>query len=187
MTDLGMLQYFLGLEVKQVEDGIFVSQRKYARDFLSRFEMYNCKDVTTPMNTNEKLQLADGTEVAKPSLYKSLIGGLNYLTHTRPDTIFSVSVMSRFMHNLTKQHFGAAKRVLRCIAGTVDFGIWYSSNSDLKLFGYNDSDRAGRTNDRRSTSGHVFGLSSGAISWSSKKLDEVALSSSEVEYIVATS
>jgi len=179
MTDLGMLQYFLGLEVKQVEDGIFVSQRKYARDLLSRFAMYNCKDATTSMNTNEKSQLADGTEVAKPTLYKSLIGGLNYLTRTCPDITFSVSVMSRFMHNLTKQHFGAAKRVLRYIAGTVDFGIWYFTNSDLKLFGYSDSGWAACTDDRRSTSGHVFGLSSRVISWSSKKQDEVALSSSK--------
>ena len=99
--------------MKQVEDGIFVSQRKYARDLLFRFGMYNCKAAATPMNTNEKLQLGDGTGVAEPSLYRSLIGGLNYLTHTRPDIMFSVSVLSRFMHNLTKQHFGAAKRVLR--------------------------------------------------------------------------
>ena len=187
MTDLGKLQFFLGLEVKQGEDGIFVSQRKYARDLLFKFGMYNCKAAATPMNTNEKLQLADGTGAAEPSLYRSLIGGLNYLTHTRPDIMFSVSVLSRFMHNPTKQHLGAAKRVLRYIAGTTDLGIWYSSNSNFKLFGYCDSDWAGCVDDRKSTSGHVFCMGSGAISWSSKKQEVVALSSSEAEYIAATS
>jgi len=67
------------------------------------------------MNINEKLQLADGTKVAEPSLYESLIGGLNYLTHTCPDITFSVSVLSSFMHNPTKLHFGAAKRMLRSL------------------------------------------------------------------------
>jgi len=85
--------------------------------------MHNCKVVATPMNTNEKLQLEDGIEAVNPSSYKSLISGLNYLTHTRPDIMLHVSVLSRFMHNPTKQHLVVAERVLRYIAGTVDFRI----------------------------------------------------------------
>lgn len=98
MSDLGILQYFLGLQVKQVENGIFISQMKYAKDLLFKFGMHNCKVAVTPMNANEKFQLEDGTDLADPSHYISLIGGLNYLTHTRPDIMFSVNMLSRYMH-----------------------------------------------------------------------------------------
>lgn len=187
MSDLGSLQYFLGLEVKQAKDGIFCSQKKYAKDLLLRFGMHNCKVATTPMNTNEKLQLEDGTEPTHPSYYRSLIGGLNYLTHTRPDIMYSVSVLSRYMHSPTMQHLGAAKRVLRYIAGTSEFGLWYSSTASYNLVGFSDSDWASSVDDRKSTSGYAFNLGSAAISWRSKKQDVVALSSSEAEYIAVTS
>ncbi|CAH9103290.1 unnamed protein product, partial [Cuscuta epithymum] len=117
MTDLGVLQYFLGLEVKQKKEGTFLCQRKYAMDLLKRFHMENCEIAKTPMNTNEKLQKCDGTEKASERSFRSLVGGLNYLTHTRPDIAHSVSVVSRYMHYPTKQHFGAAKRILRYVAG----------------------------------------------------------------------
>nr|GEW05430.1 retrovirus-related Pol polyprotein from transposon TNT 1-94 [Tanacetum cinerariifolium] len=84
----------------------------------------------TPMNTNEKLQVEDGTEAVNPSLYRSIIGGLNYLTHTRPYIMYSVNVLSRFMHKPTRLHLGATKRVLRYVAGTVDFGLWYSKSTN---------------------------------------------------------
>lgn len=187
MTDLGLLQYFLGLEVKQSEEGIFVCQKKYASDLLKRFNMSNCAVAATPMNINEKLQREDGTEKANPRLFRSLVGGLNYLTHTRPDIAFSVSVVSRFMHSPTKQHFGAAKRILRYLAGTFDFGIWYSKVPTFKLFGFTDSDWAGCLDDRKSTSGNLFSFGSGAVTWSSKKQETIALSSSEAEYTAATS
>ncbi|GKA42474.1 uncharacterized mitochondrial protein-like protein [Tanacetum coccineum] len=112
MSDLGNLKYFLGLEVKQADDGIFVSQRKYAKDLLSKFGMQNCNGEATPMNPGEKLQQDDGTEFAYPSYYRSLVGGLNHLTNTRPDIMFSVSVLSRYLHTPTMHHLGAATRVL---------------------------------------------------------------------------
>ncbi|XP_043814061.1 secreted RxLR effector protein 161-like [Manihot esculenta] len=139
------------------------------------------------MNLNEKLQAEDGTEKADVTYFQRMVGGLNYLSHTRPDIAFSVSVLSRFMHSPTKHHLGAAKRVLRYVAGTVNFGIWYTTVSNFKLFGYTDSDWACSLDDRKSTSGYTFSLGSGAISWSSKKHDTIALSSSETEYIAATS
>ena len=91
------------------------------------------------------------------------------MMQTHPDIMCSMSVLSRFMHNPTKQHHGAAKRVLQCIAGMTDLGIWYSSNSDFRLFEYCDSDWFGCVDDRKSTSRHVFSMGSGAISWSSRK------------------
>ena len=113
MIDLGLLNYFLGIEVKQVEAGVFISQRKYALDLLKRFNMMNCKTVPTPMNTNEKLQVDDGTGWVDEKLFRSMVSGLIYLTHTRPDIALSVGIVSRFMHSPSKHHFGAAKRIMR--------------------------------------------------------------------------
>ena len=142
MTDMGLLHYFLGLKVKQMEDRIFASQKKYASDLLKKFGMVNCKSVVTPMNVNEKLQVEDGTEQIDATSFRSLVGGLIYLSHTRLDISFSVGVVSRFMSKPSKQHFGAAKRILRYIAGMVDYGIWYSHVLDFKLCGFTDSDWA---------------------------------------------
>lgn len=186
MSDLGMLHYFLGLEIKQGLDGIFILQRKYATELLQRFNLLNCNPSPTPMNMNEKLVLEDGTGAANASYFRSLVGGLNYFSHTRPDIAFSVSLISRFMHSPSKQHLGAAKRILRYVAGTTSYGIFYSKVSDFRLVGFTDSDWAGSLDDCKSTSGNVFNLGSGAISWSSKKQDIVALSSSEAEYMAAT-
>ncbi|KAL9235697.1 hypothetical protein vseg_010436 [Gypsophila vaccaria] len=189
MNDLGLLKYFLGLEIKQSADGIFLCQEKYATDMLKKFNMSYCEAAITPMNVNEKLQREDGTGPADGKLYRSIVGGLNYLTHTRPDIAFPVSVVSRYMHNPTKQHVGAAKRVLRYVAGSLNVGIWYTKVSDtnFKLVGYSDSDHVGSIDDRKSTSGHVFGLGLGAIAWSSKKQETVALSSFEAEYVAVSS
>ncbi|KAJ8770389.1 hypothetical protein K2173_015003 [Erythroxylum novogranatense] len=186
MKDLGLLQYFLGLEVMQSNDGIFVCQKKYVADLLKRFNMANCEVVATPMNVNKKLQREDGTEKNNSTLFRSLVGGLNYLTHTRPNIAFSVSVVPRFMHNPTKQHFIATKRILRYIAGTLNFGIWYCKVPNFSLIGFTDNDWVGCLDDRKSTSGNVFSFGSGAVTWSSKEQETIALSSSEVEYAAAS-
>ncbi|XP_073033839.1 secreted RxLR effector protein 161-like [Primulina eburnea] len=116
-----------------------------------------------------------------------MVGGLIYLTHTRPDIAFSVGVISRFMHSPSKHHLGVAKRVIRYIVGTIDFGLWYDHDSDFKLLGFTNSDWAGCLEDRKSTSGYVFSLGSAVISWCSKKQATTTLSSSEAEYVAATS
>ncbi|XP_058733416.1 uncharacterized mitochondrial protein AtMg00810-like [Vicia villosa] len=178
MRDLGLLQYFLGLEVKQGKYGIFIFQNKYATDLLKKFQLSNCVAAATPMNINEKLLKEDGSGKTDPRWFRSLVGGLNYLTHTRPDISFCVSVVSRYMHSPTKKHFGAAKRILRYFAGTVDYGIRYAEVPNFKLTGFIDSDWAGSIDDRKSTSGNVFSFGSGAVTWSSKKQETVALSTS---------
>ena len=166
MTDLGLLHYLLGLEVKQEEDGVFVTQKKYASNLLKRFGVVNCKVASTPMNVNEKLQLEDGTERAYARSFRSLVGGLIYLAHTRPYILFSASVVSRFMSNPSKHPFRAAKRILRYVVGTLDFGIWYSHVSNFKLYEFTNSDWAGSLDDRKSTLGNIFSFGSGAITWS---------------------
>ena len=183
MSDIGLLHYFLGVELNQSKDDIFISQKKYVTDLLTKFGMLNCKWMPTPMNVNEKLIVDYGTSMANAKQLRSIIVGLHYLCHTRPDITFSVSVLSRFMHNPWLQHLGAAKRVLRYVAGTIDFGIWYSKVSNFRLCGFSDSDWEGCLEGRRSPSGCIFSLGFGAISWSSKKQDTVALSSSEAKYV----
>ncbi|KAL0554294.1 hypothetical protein IC582_008212 [Cucumis melo] len=138
MTDLDLLHFILGLEVCQTDGGIFISQKKYAKDLLKKFGMINCKPATTLMNVNEKLQQNDGAEMADVQRFKSLVGGLIYLTHTLPDISYFIGVIFRFMQCPSRDHFGAAKRVMRYIAGTIEYGIWYFKVSDFKLCGFTD-------------------------------------------------
>ncbi|KAL5729604.1 hypothetical protein ACHQM5_002532 [Ranunculus cassubicifolius] len=186
MSDLGLMKYFLGIQVQQSKGKIIVSQEKYTTDLLKRFNMSNCKPVATPLVVNEKLQLDDGSPKADAKTYRSLVGSLLYLTNTRPDIEYSVSLLSRFMHEPSNLHFSAAKRILRYLQGTKNLGLKYMKEDDTKLAGFTDSDWAGSVDDRKSTSGYVFRLGSKVISWSSKKQQTIALSSAEAEYIAAT-
>ncbi|GJT34937.1 hypothetical protein Tco_0925356 [Tanacetum coccineum] len=152
MTDLGELRYLLGLEIIQAKDKRLLTQRKYAEDTLNKFHMAGCKIAPTLMNTSEKLRIDDGTDLADAKIYKSLIGRLIYVTHSRPDVAFFIGVLSRFMHNPLKTHFGAAaKRVLRYLAGTRNHGIWFRKNKSFFLKGYCDSDWAGSVEDNHVT------------------------------------
>ena len=109
-----------------------------------------------------------------------------YLTTTRPDIMFVVSFISRFMELPNNTHWKVGKRILRYIAGTTNFGIQYTPNSNFKLIGYTDSDFAGSIDDRKSTSSYVFSFGSGSVAWESKKQPIVTLSRAEAEYVAAT-
>lgn len=145
--------------------------------------MLNCNIEKTPLNTSEKLCLEDGADRVSEENYRSLVGGLIYLTHSRPDLAYAVSLVSRFMQRPSKVHLGAARRVLRYVAGTLDYGMWYNKSDEVKLVGFSDSDWVGCIDDRKSISAYVFNLGGSAIAWSSKKQATVALSSTEAEYI----
>lgn len=183
MNDLGIMSYFLGLEVKQDKLGIHISQRKYIEDLLKSYNMMNCKTMPTPISASIKLQGDDNSGEVDAKSYRSLIGKLMYITHSRPDITYSVHLLSRFMNKPTKLHFSAGKRILRYLAGTLNYGIWYKRTDSLNLEGFSDSDWGGCLEDRKSTTGVVFSLGSGAISWLSKKQEVIALSSTEAEYI----
>ncbi|KAF2318763.1 hypothetical protein GH714_010529 [Hevea brasiliensis] len=187
MTDLGLMSYFLVLEVKQCDDGIFISQEIYVNDLLKRFQLQNCNPVKTPINTNKKFSLDDGEEKVNAGDYRSLIGSLLYVTHNRPNIMHATSLLSRFMSSPSKIHFGAARRILRYLRGTSSYGIWYSNTNNLKLCTFSDSDWAGCIDDRKSATGYAFNLGSGVICWNSKKQPSAALSSLEAEYMVVTS
>lgn len=109
-----------------------------------------------------------------------------YLTATRPDIMFAVSLLSRFMHCASEIHFQAAKRIVRYIKGTTNYGIRYTYCQNFKLLGYSDSDWAGSVDDMRSTTGFCFSFGSGVFSWCSKKQDVIAQSTAEAEYAAAT-
>jgi len=187
MSDLGKMKYFLGVEVIQTSNGIFICQRKYAHEVLSRFGMENCNAVKNPIVLGTKLSKDDTGTKVDATLFKQVVGSLMYLTTTRPDLMYGVSLISRFMSSPTESHWFTAKRILRYLKGTTELGIYYKKEGNTKVMAYTDSDFAGDIGDRRSTSGYVFLLSSGAISWSSKKQPVVSLSTTEAEYIAAAS
>ena len=120
------------------------------------------------------------------SIYRSLVGSLLYLTATRPDIMFATSMLSQFMYKPSQTHFGAAKRILRYIQGTLDFGILYEKNVDAKLLGFCDSDWAGCVDDMKSTSRYAFSLGSSVFSWTSKKQQPMAQFSAKAKYVSAS-
>ena len=133
-----------------------------------------------------KLSKEDKKKDFDPSLYKSIIGSLMYLTVTRIDIMHDVSLISKFMERLKETHWQVAKIILRYVKGTKRYGILYTTSENSKLTGYTDSDWAGSIDDWKSTSGYVFHMGSGAISWDSKKQLIVTLSTAEAEYVAAT-
>lgn len=185
MTDLGLMKFFLGVEVIQDECGIFINQQKYAVEVLEKFEMENCNLVRNPIVPGQKLVKEGTGEIADPTAFKQLIGSLRYLTTTRPYLIYSVNLVSRYMEKPYEEHMLAEKRILRYVKGTTDYGIRYKRGGEQKLLGFSDSDYAGDRDDRRSTSGYIFMLTGGAVSCASKKQSIVTLSTTEAEYVAA--
>lgn len=185
MTDMGKMKFFLGLEATQKADGIFVCQKKYVIDLLERFGMSNSNSAHNPMVPGCKLGKDEDGKGVNKTLYKQMVGSLMYATATRPDIMYSVSQVSRFMENPKELHFQAVKRIIRYLKGTCEFGLFYQRNGGKDLIGYTDSDYANDIEDRKSTSGYVFMMSEAAISWSSKKQPVVSLSTTEAEFIAA--
>ncbi|XP_022753639.1 uncharacterized protein LOC111301931 [Durio zibethinus] len=186
MTDMGEMSYFLGMEIHQYQQGIFICQRKYANEILNKFGMENCKPVNTLLTQNEKLIKEDRANKVDGSIYRSLVGCLLYLTATRPDIMYVANLLFRFMQNPSELHFKAAKRVLRYVKGTNELGIWFKKNESSRLVGFIDNDWAGSHEDMKSISGYVFFIGLNVFSWNSKKQGTVAQSTAEAEYIVAT-
>jgi hypothetical protein len=152
MTDLGIMKYFLGIEVHQSAKGSFVCQQKYAADILKRFRMEGCNPAETPIPLGPKLSKKNEGPTADSTLYKSLVGSLLYLIATRPDIMYATSLVSRFMESPKDSHWKMEKRILRYVAGTINFGLWYTTSDCNQLSGYTDSDFAGNLDDRKSTS-----------------------------------
>nr|GEW03543.1 uncharacterized mitochondrial protein AtMg00810-like [Tanacetum cinerariifolium] len=153
MSSMGELTFFLGLHVEQRKDGIFLSQDKYVCDILKKFGFSSVKSASTPMETHKHLSKdSDGTDV-DVHLYWSMIGLLTYLTFSRPDIMFAVCACSRFQVQPKVSHMHAVKRIFRYLKGQPTLGLWYPKDSPLELIAYSDSDYAGASLDRKSTTG----------------------------------
>ncbi|GKU96244.1 hypothetical protein SLEP1_g9499 [Rubroshorea leprosula] len=154
---------------------------------LDRFQMKNCNSVTTPIHKGVKLMKDPGGRSVDNKLYKQIVGSLMYLIATRLDVMHGVSLISRYMEHPKELHLQTAKRILRYLCGTIDFGLFYKKGDQIDLAGLIDNDYSGDLDDKKSTSWFVFMLGSGAISWSSKKQPIVTLSTTEAEYVATTS
>ncbi|KAK8674769.1 hypothetical protein V6N13_032872 [Hibiscus sabdariffa] len=187
MSMMGELSFFLGLQIKQSKDGIFINQAKYIKEKLKKFGMENMKPQATPMSSSIKLDKDEEGKCVDSKLYRSMIGSLLYLTASRPDIMFSVCLCARFQANPKESHLKAVKRIFRYLLDTPSLGLWYPRDSTFDLHAYSDADYGGFKIDRKSTSGTCQFLGNMLISWFSKKQNSVALSTTEAEYISAGS
>ncbi|KAK2984412.1 hypothetical protein RJ640_009912 [Escallonia rubra] len=182
IKDLGKLKYFLGIEVARSKEGIFVSQQKYVLDLLEETGKLGCRPSDTPIEPNHRLAEFMEGEPTDKGMYQRLVGKLIYLSHTRPDIAYAVSVVSQFMQNPKDVHLHAVYQILQYLKGSPGRGILFRKGTNMELEAYTDADYAGSLTDRRSTSGYCTFLGGNLVTWRSKKQPVVARSSSEAEF-----
>ena len=187
MSMVGELTYFLGLQVKQTDSGIYINQAKYASNLVKRFGLKKATHARTPMATNAKLTNDLSGEFVNVTLYRRMIGCLLYLIDSRPDIAFSVGICSRFQSNPKVSHLNAIKRIIKYVSGTCDYGLFYSKESNMSLAGYSDADWASNVDNRKSTTGGCFYVGVNLVAWMSKKQNFVSLSTAKAEYIATGS
>ncbi|GJZ75524.1 putative ribonuclease H-like domain-containing protein [Tanacetum coccineum] len=187
MSSMGELTFFLGLQVTQKDDGIFISQDKYVDEILKKFGFSTIKTASTPMETLKPLMKDENAEDVDVHLYRSMIGSLMYLTSSRHIIMFVVCACIRFQVTPKVLHLHAVKRIFRYLKGQPKLGLWYPKDSPFDLEAYTDSDYAGASLDRKSTTGGCQFLRSRLISWQCKKQTIVSNSTTEEEYVAAAS
>jgi hypothetical protein len=187
MSMMEELKYFLGFQIKQLEDGAFISQTKYALDLLKKFGMDKAKPIKTLMGTNGHLDLEMGGKSVDQKLYHCMIGSLLYLCASRPNIMLSVCMCARFQPAPKECHLRAVKRIMRYLVLTPYLGLWYPKGAHFELIGYSDVDYAGCKVDRKSISETCQFLGRSLVCWSSTKQNYVALSTVEAEYVAAES
>ncbi|CAM8981883.1 unnamed protein product [Rhodiola kirilowii] len=187
MSMVGEMNYFLGLQVIQKEDGIFISQSKDAKTLLKKFDLEKASHKQTPAATHLKITKDDAGAKVDQTLYRSMIGGLLYLTASTPDISYAVGVYARYRADPKESHLLQVKRIIKYVCRTIEFGIWYTKDTNPHLVGFCDADWAGKAEDRKSTSGGCFFLGNNLVSWFSKKQNSISLSTAEAEYITAGS
>ncbi|GJV75710.1 putative ribonuclease H-like domain-containing protein [Tanacetum coccineum] len=181
MSSMGELTFFLGLQVKQKDNGIFISQDKYVADILKKFDFATVKTDSTPMETNKALLKDEEAADVDVHLYRSMIGSFMYLTAFRLDIMFVVCTCARFQVTPKTSHLHAVKRIFRYLKGHPKLGLWYPRDSPFDLEDFSDNDYAGTSLDRKSTTGGCQFLRRRLISWQCKKQTIVANSTTEAE------
>ncbi|GJX22602.1 hypothetical protein Tco_0227047 [Tanacetum coccineum] len=157
MNSVGELTFFLGLQVKQQPDGIFISQDRYVPDILKKFDFWSIRTATTPIESNKpRVKDEDGVDV-DVVVYKSMIGSLMYLTASRPDIMFDVCACARFQVTPKASHLNAVKRIFRYLKHQPKLGLWYPKDSPFELEPFLDSDYRGASLDRKSTTATIEG------------------------------
>ena len=161
---MGLLHYFLGLKVSYLDHGISITQQKFSKDLLRASGLSTFKRVVTPLPLNLKLHLSDSLLYPNPTHYRSLVGKINFLTHTHPDLAFTVQTLSQFMQNPTEAHYQALTHTLHYFAYTLGQGILLKASNQLHLKAYLDSDWVACLDTRRSVTGYLLLFGSSPIS-----------------------
>ncbi len=193
MKDMGRATSCIGINIKQMDGAIELDQTNYIKDILKRFGMECCKSIGNPSDVNQKLSNEMSSEVITDEErnkipYQQAVGSLLYLAQcTRPDIVYAVNDVSRFNSNYKTAHWKAVKRIFRYLKGTMDTKLKFEKDQNFEIRGYSDADWASDVDKRRSCTGYLFKLSNGAITWSSKRQQTVALSSTEAEYMAMSS
>ncbi|GKC50264.1 putative ribonuclease H-like domain-containing protein [Tanacetum coccineum] len=185
MSSMGELTFFLGLQVKQQDNRIFISQDKYVAEILKKFDFMSVKHASTPIETHKPLVKDKEGANVDVHFYRSIIGSLMYLTASRPDIMFVVCVCSRFQVTPKTSHLQVVKRIFRYLKGKPKLGLWCPRESSFDLVAYSDSDYGGANLDRKSTTGGCQFLGQRLILWQCKKQTIVATSTTEAEYVAA--
>ncbi|GJS74204.1 retrovirus-related pol polyprotein from transposon TNT 1-94 [Tanacetum coccineum] len=185
MSMMGELNFFLGLQIKQMEDGIFFNQSKYIKEMLKKFGLEDSKPMKTPMSSDTKLMKDEECESVDSTKYRGMIGSLLYLMASRPNIMFSVCLCTRFQEAPETSHLEAVKRIFRYIKGTTNLGLWYPKGTGIETVVYAESDHAGDYVDQKSTSGICTFVGCCLTAWFSKKQTDLAISTTEAEYVSA--
>jgi hypothetical protein len=187
MSMMGELKFFLGFQIKQLEDDIFLSQMKYTQDILKKFGIDKAKPIKTSTDTNGHLDLDVSGKLVDQKVYRSIIGSLLYLCASRSDIILSVCMRAIFQAAAKECHMRDVKRIMRYLVLTPNLVLWYPKGSHFDLIGYSDADYAGCKVIRKSTSRTCQFLGRTLVSWSLKKQNFVALSTVEAKYVTVGS
>ncbi|GKA58165.1 putative ribonuclease H-like domain-containing protein [Tanacetum coccineum] len=185
MSYMGEISFFLGLQVQQKSDGIFISQDKYVAEILKKFDFASVKTAITPIEINKALIKDEDAEDVDVHLYRSMIGSLMYLTASRPNIMFDVYAYARFQVTPKTLHVNDVKGIFRYLKGQPKLGLWYPRDSPFDLEAFSDSDYALASLDRKSTTKGCQFLGKRLISWQCKKQTIVANSTTEAEYVAA--
>ena len=168
MSLMGELNFFLGLQIKQLKEGTFINQAKYIRDLLKRFNMEEAKTMKTPMSSSIKLDKDEKGKFIDSTMYRSMIGSLLYMTTSRLDIMYSVYLCTRFQSCPKESHLSVVKRILKYLKWTMDIGLWYPKSDNLELIGFLNADFGGCKVERKSTSDSCHFLGHSIVLWHSK-------------------